>query len=77
MKPPKKHNPRGGWRLGPAPVTTVEFIRSAQRLRDVVQYLDRELGEGYAEAHPSMGAAASNGNGSNTNATNTGNGTGH
>jgi hypothetical protein len=47
MKPTKKHEPRGGWRLGPSPAMTWEFVRSAQRLRDIVAWLDRELGEGY------------------------------
>jgi hypothetical protein len=57
MKSTKNHAPRGGWRLGPPPATTVEFIRSAERLRDIVAYLDRELGEGYAATHPSLIAA--------------------
>jgi hypothetical protein len=33
------------------------FIRAAQRLRDTLSYVDRELGAGYADAHPSLIAA--------------------
>jgi hypothetical protein len=41
----------------PAGADNSAFIRAAQRLRDVVAYLDRELGQGYADAHPSLIAA--------------------
>jgi hypothetical protein len=41
----------------PAGADNSAFIRAAQRLRDTLNYIDRELGEGYADAHPSLIAA--------------------
>jgi hypothetical protein len=34
-----------------------EFVKAAQRVRDIVEYLDSGMGEGFAASHPSLLAA--------------------